>query len=88
MIGREIKFENPKIHKTPDEKFHMIYMKELLSEERLTNHVEQLSLPVQMGMDKIRAKTVLGKYLVDFASSSSIHGLNHMTAPRRHIIER
>ncbi|KAK0159008.1 hypothetical protein PV328_009940 [Microctonus aethiopoides] len=88
MIGREIKFENPKIHKAPDEKFHMIYMKELFSEERLANHVERLPSPVQMGMDKIRAKTLLGKYLVDFASSSSIHGLNHMTAPRRHIIER
>lgn len=42
----------------------------------------------QLGMEAIRAKTVWGRYFVDFATSTTIHGLNHLTAPRRHIFEK
>ncbi|XP_015597227.1 pickpocket protein 28 isoform X2 [Cephus cinctus] len=43
---------------------------------------------VQLGTEKMRAKTALGKYLVDFAHNSTIHGLNHIVARRRHPVER
>lgn len=42
----------------------------------------------RIGMDKIRAKTNAGKYFVDFASSATVHGFNHLTAPHRFPIER
>lgn len=46
------------------------------------------SSTTNIGMSKIQAKTLFQKYYIDFASSSSIHGFNHMTAPGRHLIER
>lgn len=42
----------------------------------------------QIGMGKIRAKTSAGKYVVEFLNKSTIHGLNHISAPHRHSIER
>lgn len=43
---------------------------------------------VKIGVDKIQGKTPLGRFLVDFAHNSTIHGLNHLAVPRRHICER
>ncbi|XP_033231970.1 uncharacterized protein LOC117182960 [Belonocnema kinseyi] len=43
---------------------------------------------VKIGVDKIQGKTPLGQLLVDFAHNSTIHGLNHLAVPRRHICER
>ncbi|CAG5075489.1 Similar to ppk11: Pickpocket protein 11 (Drosophila melanogaster) [Cotesia congregata] len=52
------------------------------------DYSEDDSSNTNIGMSKIQAKTLFQKYYIDFASSSSIHGFNHMTAPRRHLIER
>lgn len=43
---------------------------------------------MRVGMDKVQAKSWLAKYLVDFANGSTIHGLKHITASRRHHFER
>ena len=43
---------------------------------------------VQIGVDKIQAKTPLGRFFTDFANNSTIHGINHLAAPRRHICEK
>ncbi|XP_046737738.1 pickpocket protein 28-like [Diprion similis] len=42
----------------------------------------------QVGMGKIKVKTPMSQYIVDFFNKSTIHGLNHIVAPRRHFIER
>ncbi|XP_068985210.1 pickpocket protein 19-like [Bombus flavifrons] len=43
--------------------------------------------PNHIGMPIISAKSNAGKYFVEFASSSSVHGLNHLVAPNRHPVE-
>ncbi|XP_071871612.1 pickpocket protein 19 [Bombus fervidus] len=43
--------------------------------------------PNHIGMPIIRAKSNAGKYFVEFASSSSVHGLNHLVTPNRHPVE-
>ncbi|XP_076231108.1 pickpocket protein 19 [Calliopsis andreniformis] len=45
-------------------------------------------VPDHVGMQTISPKTNVGKYLVEFASASSIHGLNHLVAPHRHPVEK
>ncbi|OAD60203.1 hypothetical protein WN48_06132, partial [Eufriesea mexicana] len=40
-----------------------------------------------VGMPTIYPKSNAGKYFVEFASSSTVHGLNHLVAPNRHPIE-
>ncbi|CAL7939244.1 unnamed protein product [Xylocopa violacea] len=45
-------------------------------------------LPNQIGMPTINPKSNAGKYFVMFASSSTIHGLNHVVAPNKHPIEK
>lgn len=44
-------------------------------------------LPNRIGMPTINPKSDAGKYFVEFASSSTIHGLNHLVAPNRHPVE-
>ncbi|XP_048514732.1 pickpocket protein 11-like isoform X2 [Athalia rosae] len=44
--------------------------------------------PTHLGMGKIRVKTSLGKYAVDFLNKATVHGLNHLVAPHRHFFER
>lgn len=43
--------------------------------------------PNRIGMPTINAKSNTGKYFVEFASSSSVHGLNHLVARDRHPVE-
>ncbi|XP_076681114.1 pickpocket protein 19 [Andrena cerasifolii] len=45
-------------------------------------------VPNHVGMQAINPKSNVGKYMVEFASASSIHGLNHLVAPNRHPIEK
>ncbi|XP_029041308.1 pickpocket protein 19-like [Osmia bicornis bicornis] len=45
-------------------------------------------VPNHVGMQTINAKSDTGKYFVEFASTSSIHGLNHLVAPNRHPVEK
>ncbi|XP_043275011.1 pickpocket protein 28-like [Venturia canescens] len=65
------------------------WMKELVGDGRIFGEKPKAweSAP-QIGMDKIRARTDMGKYLVNFANSSTIHGLNHLAAPHRHPFEK
>ncbi|KOC70359.1 Sodium channel protein Nach [Habropoda laboriosa] len=44
-------------------------------------------LPKQIGMPTIKPKSNTGKYFVEFASSSTLHGLNHLVTPNRHPLE-
>lgn len=44
--------------------------------------------PKHIGMKKMRGRTTLQRYFIDFANKSTIHGLNHLVAPQRHPIER
>ncbi|CAK9823349.1 Pickpocket protein 19 [Anthophora retusa] len=44
-------------------------------------------LPKQIGMPTINPKSNAGKYFVEFASSSTLHGLNHLVTPNRHPLE-
>lgn len=44
--------------------------------------------PKHVGMQTINPKTNAGKYFVEFAGVSTIHGLNHLVAPHRHPIEK
>ena len=56
---------------------------------RPVKNVGVLEPPVaEIGVEKMQAKTPLGRLLVDFANNSTIHGLNHLAVPRRHICER
>ncbi|XP_043523868.1 pickpocket protein 28-like [Frieseomelitta varia] len=43
--------------------------------------------PNRIGMPTINAKSNAGKYFVEFASSSTVHGLNHLVARNRHPVE-
>lgn len=45
-------------------------------------------VPNHVGMQAINPKSNAGRYMVEFASASSIHGLNHLVAPNRHPIEK
>ncbi|XP_053997452.1 pickpocket protein 19-like isoform X1 [Hylaeus anthracinus] len=42
----------------------------------------------RVGMQTINPKSKSGKYFVEFASGSTIHGLKHLVAPHRHPIEK
>ena len=71
------------------EKMIDTWVTDLISDPRLYREKPVAwSQPPQLGMDKIRAKSDFGKFFVDFASSSTIHGLNHLAAPHRHPFER
>nr|XP_012141251.1 PREDICTED: uncharacterized protein LOC100882998 [Megachile rotundata] len=45
-------------------------------------------VPKHVGMRTINPKSNVGKYFVEFASVSTIHGLNHLVAPNRHPVEK
>ncbi|XP_008546056.1 pickpocket protein 11 isoform X1 [Microplitis demolitor] len=65
----------------------IFYINDFYNTKKL-DHSKQLPPINVIGMSKIQAKTLYQRYFIDFASSSSIHGFNHMTAPRRHLVER
>ena len=44
--------------------------------------------PPSIGMDRMAARTRTGRYFVECASGSTLHGFNHLVAPRRHSCER
>ncbi|KAL7291343.1 hypothetical protein TKK_0014942 [Trichogramma kaykai] len=44
--------------------------------------------PHGVGMEKLQARTSLGRYLSTCANEASLHGLNHLSAARRHPCER
>lgn len=65
------------------------WMRDLIVDQRiLRDKPKAWKSEPQIGMDKIRARTNMGKYLVNFANSSTIHGLNHLAAPHRHPFEK
>lgn len=84
MIGRDIIFPSAPVRDKSTDKKSVFYINELLYSEKL----KPPKSPVQMGMAKIQASTPLGKYGVDLCTSLTVHGFNHITAPRRHIVER
>ncbi|XP_023290277.1 pickpocket protein 19-like [Orussus abietinus] len=73
----------------------VFYIRELVVEDSKKKELRKIwaeenmeFLGNRVGMDKIRAKTSTGRYLVDFVNNSCIHGLNHLAAPHRHVLER
>ncbi|OXU26226.1 hypothetical protein TSAR_001338 [Trichomalopsis sarcophagae] len=69
----------------------MFYAKELLEQPKkktLDLGLLESPWPPVVGMDRMRARTWWGRFLVEFASKASFHGLNHLAAPRRHACER
>ncbi|XP_063978931.1 uncharacterized protein LOC135163427 isoform X2 [Diachasmimorpha longicaudata] len=63
-----------------------IYLNELTYGEPQNNSVRPRSVPT-VGMSKIQAKGWKA-FFIDYASSASFHGFNHLAAPRRHLFER
>lgn len=84
---------NPKISIAKEEK--RFYGNEILAdfqarEKAILKEKESVpdDVPNHVGMQTINAKSDTGKYFVEFASASSIHGLNHLVAPNRHPVEK
>ncbi|XP_043263887.1 uncharacterized protein LOC122404069 [Colletes gigas] len=60
--------------------------KAIPTEKDSTVPMEQI--PNHLGMQTIDTKSNIGKYFVEFASTSTIHGLRHWVAPHRHPVEK
>ncbi|XP_028981930.1 uncharacterized protein LOC114841200 [Diachasma alloeum] len=82
MLGRDIEIKaRKKIREEPK-----IFMNELAYGVPQKNSVRPPSVPT-VGMSKIQAKGWKA-FFIEYASSASFHGLNHLAAPRRHLFER
>lgn len=69
------------------------YLNELVPSVKIRREVKDLGIleppwPPAIGMDKMHTRSKSLRYIIDFAHQSSIHGLNHLVAPRRHAFER
>lgn len=60
---------------------------DLQARQRITRR-EKSAYPTMIGLPSINPKSVAGKYFVKFASSGTLHGLNHLVAPNKHPFER
>lgn len=61
---------------------------DLQARQRITSRKEKSAYPTMIGLPSINPKSVAGKYFVKFASSGTLHGLNHLVAPNKHPLER
>ncbi|XP_031367621.1 pickpocket protein 19-like [Apis dorsata] len=61
---------------------------DLQARQRITSRKEKSAYPTMIGLPSINPKSVAGKYFVKFASSGTLHGLNHLVAPNKHPFER
>lgn len=61
---------------------------DLRARQRITSREEKSAYPTMIGLPSINPKSVIGKYFVEYASSGTLHGLNHFVAPNKHPIER
>lgn len=59
-------------------------MKNALAELRIVPDV----VLDHIGLEEINGTNAKERYFIDFARNSSIHGLNHIVARRRHPVER
>lgn len=83
MLGRDIEIKpRKKLHDEPP----FFYVKELTY--GLPKKIDMRPASVAtVGMSKIQARGWKA-YFIDYASSASFHGFNHLAAPDRHILER
>lgn len=56
--------------------------------EKIMSRIAEDDTTAHIGMKKIKAKSSIGRYFVDFTGNSTIHGFNHLAAPQRHPVER
>ncbi|XP_031787265.1 uncharacterized protein LOC103316301 [Nasonia vitripennis] len=83
--------QTPSLPTSTAKTVRMFYARELLEQPKkktLDLGLLESPWPPVVGMDRMRARTWWGRFLVELASKASFHGLNHLAAPRRHACER
>ncbi|XP_034944557.1 pickpocket protein 19-like [Chelonus insularis] len=86
MTNNDFNIGKPKLHKF--EPLKVDYMNKFINEAKLKSNFTPPPSLTLSPKDTTRSKSSFKKYLVEYASASTVHGLNHLIAPRRHIFEK